>query len=128
MIFALFHVNFYQLAYAFVLGAVFAAIVCRTGTIRHTVALHIAINFKAPAVSALILAMAASSFFKSGGVAIVCLMAVGLLVCFWWLTSAGRSFRPHPGVWSLPSPAVIFLNPGNDCIFCSRSRLPSWRC
>jgi membrane protease YdiL (CAAX protease family) len=42
--FALFHMNLYQTAYAFVLGMVFGAIVLLTGSIRDTIFLHMLIN------------------------------------------------------------------------------------
>lgn len=43
--FALFHGNFYQFFYAFGLGAMFAFLYLRTGRLRYTVILHMAINF-----------------------------------------------------------------------------------
>lgn len=43
-IFAMFHANLSQLLYAFVLGAAFCYIYARTGKLRYTVALHVAIN------------------------------------------------------------------------------------
>ncbi|HBB29844.1 MAG TPA: hypothetical protein DC000_11505 [Clostridiales bacterium] len=42
--FALFHGNLYQLLYAFVLGAIFAYITIKSGTIKYAVILHIIIN------------------------------------------------------------------------------------
>lgn len=42
--FALFHNNFYQMLYAFVLGAFFAMLVLLTGSIRDTILLHMCVN------------------------------------------------------------------------------------
>lgn len=43
--FALFHRNFFQFFYAFLLGLLFAYIYIRTGRIRYTMLLHAAVNF-----------------------------------------------------------------------------------
>lgn len=45
LMFALFHGNLNQFAYAFVLGAVFAFVYVKTGDIRYTIAMHMLINF-----------------------------------------------------------------------------------
>ena len=42
--FSLFHANFYQMVYAFVLGAFFAVVVLLTGSIRDTILLHMLVN------------------------------------------------------------------------------------
>ena len=42
--FSLFHANFYQMIYAFVLGIFFAVVVLLTGSIRDTIALHMLVN------------------------------------------------------------------------------------
>lgn len=53
--FALFHLNFYQFFYAFGLGAVFAFIYIRTGRLRYTVFLHMAINLAGSVIAPLLL-------------------------------------------------------------------------
>ena len=45
MLFALFHANFSQLFYAFLLGLLFGYVYLRTGRIRYSIALHMVINF-----------------------------------------------------------------------------------
>ena len=45
ILFGLIHGNFYQFFYAFGLGAIFAFIYVKTGRLRYTIALHMAINF-----------------------------------------------------------------------------------
>lgn len=42
--FALFHTNFYQMIYAFVLGMIFACVVLITGSIRDAILLHMIVN------------------------------------------------------------------------------------
>lgn len=44
LLFALFHANLTQFVYAFLLGAVFGYLYCRTGKLRYPVLLHMAIN------------------------------------------------------------------------------------
>ena len=44
-LFGLFHGNFYQLFYAFGIGCVFAYIYIRTGNVKYTISLHMAVNF-----------------------------------------------------------------------------------
>lgn len=43
--FGLFHGNFYQLFYAFGLGCILAYIYIRTGKVKYTISLHMAVNF-----------------------------------------------------------------------------------
>ena len=45
LMFGLFHGNLNQFAYAFVLGVIFAFVYVKTGTIRYTIFLHMAVNF-----------------------------------------------------------------------------------
>ena len=45
LLFGLFHGNFAQFFYAFAIGLIFGLVVCRTGRVRHTVTLHILLNF-----------------------------------------------------------------------------------
>ena len=45
LLFGLFHGNLSQFVYAFLLGAFFGFLYCRTGRLRHAILLHAAINF-----------------------------------------------------------------------------------
>lgn len=53
--FALCHGNFFQIFYAFALGCLFSLIYVKTGKLRYTVILHMAVNFMGSLVSSLIL-------------------------------------------------------------------------
>lgn len=55
VIFGLAHGNFSQFFYAFLLGLVFGALYCRTGSVRYGIALHMAINFFGSVYSTLLL-------------------------------------------------------------------------
>lgn len=54
-LFGLFHGNFYQLFYAFGLGCILAYIYIRTGKVKYTISLHMAVNFLGGFVSTMIL-------------------------------------------------------------------------
>ncbi len=53
-IFGLYHGNFYQFFYAAALGCFFAWIYCRTGLLRYTILMHMAVNFLGSVVSMLV--------------------------------------------------------------------------
>lgn len=83
--FALFHMNLYQVFYAFGLGLVFAYVYIRTGRLRYCVALHMIINFMGSALAPWILSqldMSALKQMESGTIAIdeVTRMLPGLLM------------------------------------------------
>ena len=54
-LFGLFHGNFYQLFYAFGLGCILAYIYIRTGKVKYTISLHMAVNFLGGFASTVIL-------------------------------------------------------------------------
>lgn len=55
LMFGLFHGNFYQFFYAFLLGLIFAYVYIRTGKIGYTIGFHMVINFFGGVVAPLIL-------------------------------------------------------------------------
>lgn len=59
LLFALFHGNLTQFIYAFLLGAVFGYLYCRTGKILYPILLHMAINLMGGVLPTLILKLAA---------------------------------------------------------------------
>ncbi len=59
LLFALFHANLTQFIYAFLLGAVFGYLYCRTGKILYPILLHMAINLMGGVFPTLILKLAA---------------------------------------------------------------------
>ncbi len=59
LLFALFHANLTQFIYAFLLGAVFGYLYCRTGKILYPILLHMAINLMGGVLPTLILKLAA---------------------------------------------------------------------
>lgn len=65
LIFALFHGNLNQFAYAFVLGICFAFIYLKTGTVRYSIYLHMAINFVGSVLGVLILRLIGEDFIAA---------------------------------------------------------------
>jgi membrane protease YdiL (CAAX protease family) len=112
LIFALFHVNFYQLLYAFALGALFAKVVCHTKSIRYTVILHLIINFLGSGVGTLLGLTGSEQPVMIWGVIVLALMVVGVAYCIVWLVRNRRNIRFAPPVLPMRSAALIWLNPG----------------
>ena len=98
-LFALFHGNLSQLVYAFVLGALFAYLYCRTGNILLPAALHMFVNFLGSVVSLSVMnnqsALAIFSMFVLlmlvGGVAIALLRYKHIT-----LHTGVQPIGPHP--------------------------------
>lgn len=57
LIFGLFHMNFNQFFYAFLLGCFFAFVYVKTGNLKYTILLHMIINFFGTVLGVLILSM-----------------------------------------------------------------------
>lgn len=78
MIFALFHRNFFQLIYTFLIGAFFASVYIKTGNIKYTILLHSLINFSGSILPSLL------SFNKyliiSYSILSLCLTFLGIIV------------------------------------------------
>lgn len=57
LIFALFHMNFNQFFYAFFLGCFFAFLYVKTGNLKYTILLHMAVNFVGSVLGGIILTL-----------------------------------------------------------------------
>lgn len=57
LLFGLFHMNFNQFFYAFFLGCFFAFIYVKTGNLKYTILLHMAVNFVGSVLGAIVLTM-----------------------------------------------------------------------
>jgi membrane protease YdiL (CAAX protease family) len=91
--FALFHANFYQLFYTFVLGVFFAVVVLLTGSVRDTILLHMIING-----STVLADNIASAWFSLGyGVFLNCAAIVSVVL----LVKKGRQIHFEPGPLAL---------------------------
>jgi len=111
-IFALFHANVYQLAYAFILGALFAGITYYTGTIRYSIILHMIINFIGSGASVLLLAYSNETVLGIWSMIILLLMVIGIFLGIRWWMKHGKEIRFAPGEIALPNKKIMFLNGG----------------
>lgn len=87
--FALFHVNLYQMVYAFFAGLVFGCVVLLTGSVWDTILLHMLVNGFSR-----LLAIEGSDVYWTviGGVLVVCILSVP----YFLLRSAGK-YHMEPG-------------------------------
>lgn len=113
LLFAAFHVNIYQMLYAFALGVIFSTITYRTGTIRHAVILHMAVNFMGGGASPLIAHYLGDRGLVIWGNALVTMLIVGVIVIVWLGLRACREWLPYePGPFARPGAAQVLLTPG----------------
>ncbi|MDR1630795.1 MAG: CPBP family intramembrane metalloprotease [Oscillospiraceae bacterium] len=89
LLFALFHFNFAQLFYAFLLGLVFAAVMYYTGKILYSIVLHVIVNFVGGAVPIILDSFESAVPGKVYTVFTLVMIVAGLSVFFVWL----KSFR-----------------------------------
>lgn len=109
--FGLFHMNFYQFFYAAALGAIFAYLTLRTGSIRLSILLHMLVNLFGSVVSTSVM-----QYGGAAGTVALGLMVIGLILFtvvwsilhFKDLRLQGARFR-----FSRPITAgLVWLNPG----------------
>lgn len=112
LIFGLFHVNFYQLLYAFVLGVIFAAVTYYSGTIKYSVILHVLLNFSANGIGVLIMSYGNLEVQTIYGYFIIISIAIGIGALIWWGVKGRRTIEFAPAEVALPSKGIIFANPG----------------
>jgi len=112
VLFAAFHVNIYQMLYAFVLGVVMAVITYQTGTIRHSILLHICINFLGGGGTPLILHYAGrwGTFLVS--VLIVSVLAAGIFAIVWWFRKGCPWMEFGERRYTISPARIIVFNPG----------------
>lgn len=123
LMFGLFHGNLYQVFYAFGLGCVFAYVYIRTGNIKYTITLHMAVNFLGGFISTLfiknldIYTMLDDDFLYSGaifqyvyshlgilagyGAYVIALLVFGI-VGLVKLIQSFKTIRLNPGEYSVP--------------------------
>ncbi len=102
-IFALFHANLSQLLYAFALGAAFCYIYARTGKLRYTIALHIAINVFGSVLIPMLALSESEAAVAALGVLVIVLIIVGVI-----LAARGRwKFPPEPRADATGEPQAV---------------------
>lgn len=110
LFFALYHANLYQLFYAFAVGAVFAYITLRTGTIRYAILLHAIVNLVGLGLLPLLELFPNAVTFLSGLWVLACL---GLGSWQFWKFWRRRVFWEGYAPFSFSRKAAIFFqSPG----------------
>ncbi len=112
LLFAAFHINIYQVLYAFVLGVVMAVVTYQTGSIRHSILLHMCINFLGGGGTPLILHYAGEigSFVMS--LSIVMILGVGIFAIVWWFRKGCLWMDFGVRRYHISPTRMIILNPG----------------
>ncbi|MBE6576986.1 MAG: CPBP family intramembrane metalloprotease [Ruminococcaceae bacterium] len=126
--FALIHGNFYQVFYAFLIGAFLAFIYIKTGKLRYTIIYHILINFFGGFVAPFIVERVDFDVLASGDVAAIASNAVPFMLLLLYeafvltVSTVGivmvivkrREFTLHKGILQPPErwASPLFLNGG----------------
>lgn len=98
-LFAMFHMNLWQLLYAFALGVIFAYIYARTGKLRYTIALHITLNVSGSVLVPMIALSGGDLSVAAMGVFVIVMIVVGMI-----LLARGRwKFPPEPRADAAPA-------------------------
>lgn len=111
--FALFHGNLNQMLYAFVLGAIFAYVVLRTGCLWQTILLHALVNLAGTGLSPLAEQLGERGDLLVGGLVVLFLLGGG--ACF---IAAVREIHFRKDGYSMPEGQkwrLFFENPGIIC-------------
>ncbi|MDL2294007.1 CPBP family intramembrane metalloprotease [Ruminococcaceae bacterium OttesenSCG-928-D13] len=110
--FALYHVNVYQLAYAFVLGLVFAALTWFTGTIKYSLFLHIALNLLGSGISPFLYAYASETAVYIYSYCLLGLVVLGIILGVVWVIRHHREIFFAPGFLMMEKKSDTVVNPG----------------
>lgn len=111
-LFMLYHLNLYQMPYAFILGLVFAGIMYYTRSLKYSIILHICINFIGSGISGVILRYAGSDLMMVWGFGILLLSFAGLVTGIVWWVKNRRRIVLEAGEKPAPTKAEVFLNFG----------------
>jgi len=110
--FAAFHANFYQLAYAFVLGIIFAVLTHYSGTIKYSIILHMVINFSMGGLGSVLMSMNNDLVLSVYGFIVIALVVIGVIFCIQWFRKERQNHTFTPGVVPAPTKGEIFGNVG----------------
>ncbi|MDL2318307.1 CPBP family intramembrane metalloprotease, partial [Eubacteriales bacterium OttesenSCG-928-A19] len=120
VVFGLFHMNFGQSIYAAILGAIFALIIYKTGSVLYCIVLHVAVNLTGGAgLGNIMLSSGNETAITVYTTCLYALTAVGTVIGIVMLAKAIRSARR--GKSEAPVAAIrirtAFLNPGS-LVYC----------
>jgi len=113
VLFMIYHVNLFQMGYAFLLGLVFAGMAAYTGTIKYGIALHMLINFVGSGIGVLILAYGTQMTLIIFGIIVIMVAFTGFAtaIVVGILNLRKISFG-YDTVLPLPDKKRVFLNAG----------------
>ena len=112
LVFALYHVNFYQMFYAFALGLVLAGLTYYTGNIRASVALHLLVNLIGSGLPLLVTSFGGGELSTMlFGRALILIGVLGLTSAVLLLSRRGELSMPA-GICPPPEGRAIFGNSG----------------
>ncbi len=121
LLFGLFHGNFTQFFYAYLLGIVFAYVYVRTGKLRYSIILHMMINFMGSIIAPEIIKTVdpvtqISVPYIIYIVMILCFAFIGLLI--WVRERKHLTFKQSEQELSKQDRKYIYINPGMICFYC----------
>lgn len=111
-LFALFHMNLYQLLYAFVLGVILALLYLYTGKLRYPIALHLLINFGGSGISTLVMSYLGERATEIWGIVFIVISLAGIVLSFTWLRKQRGKVVLNPGSQPIEKISSVFSNVG----------------
>lgn len=117
-LFGLFHLNFGQSLYAAALGALFAFIVYKTGSVLYTIILHVLVNLTGGiGLGSIVMRSGSSLALTIYSYYTIALLVAGLVLLIVFLARRFFVVKAPAGDAVLPNKKVAFLNPGT-LVFC----------
>lgn len=112
ILFAAFHANLYQFAYAFVLGVIFAMLTHRSGTIRYSIIMHMAVNFSMGGLGSLLQSLDNETILNYYSMFILGVVLLGIILGIRWFLKERKNYVFEPGTVIPPTKREMYLNPG----------------
>lgn len=114
-LFGLYHMNVYQMQYAFILGIILAAVMCYTGDVRYTMLIHAIYN--AVSSASLVLEGFGEIVLGGWGLIMIGLLIAGILLLIWWIVNNRRQIGFGPPPVAIPDMRLMFKNVGMILFF-----------
>ena len=113
LLFMFFHINVYQMLYAFCLGLVFAGLTAYTGTIKYSLAMHMLINFIGSGISVMVLAYGGEVGLIVLSVIVLLVTLAGFITAVVLIATNIKKVRfGYDQILPIPNMKKVFLNSG----------------
>ena len=113
LLFMFFHINVYQMLYAFCLGLVFAGLTAYTGTIKYSLAMHMLINFVGSGISVMVLAYGGEVGLIVLSVIVLLVTLAGFITAVVLIATNIKKVRfGYDQILPIPNMKKVFLNSG----------------